>query len=283
MIARLEVKVGAVGKAKPHCQYILGVGRYSKKANEVLFSASGNMPEWAKNDVVAFWQGSDDFERVNGTAYREHILSLPREFDSEQQVKMIEDWLKSSGIAEKHAYTYAIHVTTASDGKPQPHCHLMFSERLVDDIERPIEQYFKRYNKKHPERGGCKKDSKAQTLSERKADLKRLRREWGKCLTNRCHLNGLDVEINMGVTNPDFENYTMKQWFVIKRLNALIDNKLDSDKALNAELVAKPEPATVVKTNLSLSEQLEMFKAKNAEKAKTAQKAKRNDDYDFGF
>lgn len=35
----------------------------------------------------------------------------------------------------------------------------MYSERTADGIERAAVQYFKRYNGKHPERGGCRKDS----------------------------------------------------------------------------------------------------------------------------
>ncbi|MCB0197168.1 MAG: MobA/MobL family protein, partial [Anaerolineae bacterium] len=44
-------------------------------------------------------------------------------------------------------------------GGEQPHAHLMYSERTVDSIERGAEQYFRRYNGKHPELGGCRKDS----------------------------------------------------------------------------------------------------------------------------
>ena len=45
----------------------------------------------------------------------------------------------------------------AMDGKEQPHCHLMFSERLLDGIERDPDQFFKRFNSKDPSKGGAKK------------------------------------------------------------------------------------------------------------------------------
>ncbi len=63
-------------------------------------------------------------------------------------------------IGERHAHQWAIHNPGAAlAGGEQPHAHLMYSERTVDGIERGAEQYFKRYNGKHPELGGCRKDS----------------------------------------------------------------------------------------------------------------------------
>lgn len=60
----------------------------------------------------------------------------------------------------------------------QPHVHLMYSERINDGIERNPEQYFKRYNAKHPERGGAKKHNIQGTQTERKEALKALRNRW---------------------------------------------------------------------------------------------------------
>ena len=64
------------------------------------------------------------------------------------------------------------------DGKEQPHAHIMFSERTRDGVERDPEQYFKRYNSKHPERGGAKKANTGIKPSERKQDLKDQRNRW---------------------------------------------------------------------------------------------------------
>jgi hypothetical protein len=54
----------------------------------------------------------------------------------------------------------------------------MYSERINDGIERNPEQYFKRYNAKHPERGGAKKHNIQGTQTERKEALKALRNRW---------------------------------------------------------------------------------------------------------
>ncbi|MFD1690521.1 hypothetical protein ACFSHR_00275 [Azotobacter chroococcum] len=59
----------------------------------------------------------------------------------------------------------------------------MFSERQCDGIERDPEQYFRRYNAKHPERGGARKGygphaGQTLTAAERKTDLMALRGRW---------------------------------------------------------------------------------------------------------
>ena len=51
----------------------------------------------------------------------------------------------------------------------------MYSERLQDGIERSPDQFFKRYNSKNPERGGCQKSNFAKTAEQRKTELVELR------------------------------------------------------------------------------------------------------------
>ena len=78
-----------------------------------------------------------------------------------------ESWTKANALTlcktdkprdrRKYAYAFAIHNPRAMDGKEQPHCHLMFSERLLDGIERDPDQFFKRFNSKDPSKGGAKK------------------------------------------------------------------------------------------------------------------------------
>jgi hypothetical protein len=51
-----------------------------------------------------------------------------------------------------------MHVSKALDGEPNPHAHIMFSERRLDGVERSDAQFFKRAHPKDPERGGTPKD-----------------------------------------------------------------------------------------------------------------------------
>lgn len=179
-IARLSVGIGKKGKASPHAQYIAREGKYAKDNNsleKLEHTGHGNMPAWADHNPNYFWQSADEHERKNGSTYREHVIALPRELDSEQRHELIKDWIAQE-IGDKHAYQYAIHNPPAMDGKEQPHAHIMFSERTRDGIERDPDQYFKRYNGKNPERGGAKKANTGMKPADRKADLLAQRDRW---------------------------------------------------------------------------------------------------------
>ncbi|EJB4454775.1 MobA/MobL family protein (plasmid) [Escherichia coli] len=174
------VKAGAKGSALKHADYISRSGEYKsyKSREDLEFSSSGNMPSWAKKNPAELWKAADEFERKNGTAYREIEIALPRELTREQRIELVEDFVQKE-LGDRHAYQYAIHNPPgAIDGKEQPHAHIMFCERINDGIERDPQQFFKRANSKSPERGGAKKASIPQTAGERKAALVALRSRW---------------------------------------------------------------------------------------------------------
>jgi len=198
-IGRLSVGVGPKGKAGPHAMYIAREGKYAKhneKIEKLEATGSGNMPDWAQADPNFFWKMSDEHERKNGTSYREHVISLPRELTPEQRHELIKEWIEQE-IGEKHAYQYAIHNPLALDGGEQPHAHIMFSERLRDGIERDPDTYFKRYNSKNPERGGGKKANEPKLADERKLELKEQRDRWEKLCNQHLELAGSDARISM--------------------------------------------------------------------------------------
>ena len=200
-IAMLSVGVGSKGKASPHAQYIAREGKYEKEnENDSLekleHTGYGNMPQWAEHDPNYLWQMADENERKNGSTYREHVIALPRELNQEQRHELIKDWIKQE-IGDKHAYQYAIHNPPAMDGKEQPHCHLMFSERTRDGIERDPDQYFKRYNSKNPEKGGAKKANTGLSHADRKADLLAQRERWEQTCNKHLELAGCYERISM--------------------------------------------------------------------------------------
>ena len=179
-LGRISIKVGMKGKALPHSKYILREDNYAKKNNKIEkleHIQHGNMPVWAEQNAKIFWEMADLHERKNGSTYREHIISLPRELDESQRLDLVQDWIKQE-IGDKYAYSFAIHNPTAMDGKEQPHCHLMFSERLLDGIERDPDQFFKRFNSKDPSKGGAKKDNTGLMDSVRKTLIKEQRNRW---------------------------------------------------------------------------------------------------------
>ena len=156
-----SVKVGGKGKASGHAAYIAREGRYAERDGyeDLEATGHGNLPSWAEHKPALFWNAADRHERANGATYREIEIALPRELNPAQRQALVLDFIRQE-IGERHAHQWAIHNPGAAlAGGEQPHAHLMYSERTADGIERDPEQYFKRYNGKHPELGGCRKDS----------------------------------------------------------------------------------------------------------------------------
>ena len=217
-VARLSVGIGKKGKAAPHALYIAREEKYAKPDDDLEkleFKGHGNMPSWAQDRPSFFWKMSDEHERKNGTTYREHVISLPRELTPNERHDLVKDWIEQE-INDKHAYQYAIHNPPAIDGKEQPHVHLMFSERLRDGIEREPDLYFKRHNAKNPERGGAKKANTPKLSADRKAELVAQRDRWEQLCNKHLELSGSDARISMkslkeqGIEREPF-NLTMKQ------------------------------------------------------------------------
>lgn len=174
----MSVKVGKSGTGAAHADYISREGKYASKEKDDLEQVvSGNLPAWADHSSD-FWKAADEHERANGSVYREFELALPRELTKAQRLTLVQEFVEQE-IGDRHAYTFAIHNPKAAiDGGEQPHAHIMFSERTIDGTPRSAEQYFKRYNAKQLERGGCQKANTAKTPTERKADLVQRRERW---------------------------------------------------------------------------------------------------------
>ncbi|TPG21384.1 MobA/MobL family protein [Variovorax guangxiensis] len=140
----------------------------------------GNLPKWAGESPRAFWQAADEFERVNGSTYRELVVALPRELTPPQRQSLVEEFIREE-LGDRHAFHWGIHNPRAAlEGGEQPHAHIMYSERILDGIERPREQFFKRYNGKSPEKGGCKKASGGKTKDENVEALLVTRERWAR-------------------------------------------------------------------------------------------------------
>lgn len=214
-IGMMSVRFGRKGKALPHCQYIAKLDKFAKDSDQIVAHSYGNMPDWAKDNPALFWEMADLHERKNGSTYREHILSLPRELNVEQRLALLEDWIDQE-IGEKYPYHFVIHNKIALDGGEQPHAHLMFSERINDGIARSFDQLFKRYNAKNPAKGGAKKDNTGLGPTERRVMLKAQRERWGDLVNRHLLEYGFEPVVDMrnwkqrGLESKP-ENYTMKQ------------------------------------------------------------------------
>ncbi|EAO6934622.1 relaxation protein [Escherichia coli] len=192
------VKTGAKGGALKHADYISRSGEYKnyKSREDLEFSSSGNMPSWAKKNSAELWKAADEFERKNGTVYREIEIALPRELTRDQRIELVEDFVQKE-LGDRHAYQYAIHNPLgAIDGKEQPHAHIMFCERINDGIERDPQQFFKRANNKSPELGGAKKARFGETPQERKTALVALRSRWADVQNEHLAHHGYDARVD---------------------------------------------------------------------------------------
>lgn len=206
-IPRLSMKAGKPGAAGAHAAYISRQGEYAnrlERGEKLEATEDGNMPRWAMHNAQEFWKASDQYERKNGSTYREMEIALPRELLPEQRIELVREWVAQE-IGDRHVYQWAIHNKSAADEGEQPHVHLMFSERQVDEIERDPDLYFKRYNAKQPEKGGARKEygnvDPALKGKERKAAraaaLKELRGRWGDLCNVHLERAGLSERIDM--------------------------------------------------------------------------------------
>jgi hypothetical protein len=152
------IKSGKKGSAAEHGKYIMRDGKKYQDREDLIASDCGNMPSWAQNNPSAFWKAGDQHERANGAVYREHEIALPGELTPDQNKELVSQLV--SALVGNKPFQYAIHAPIAAlGGGTNTHLHLMFSDREDDGIERSAEQTFRRYNAKHPEVGGRRKDS----------------------------------------------------------------------------------------------------------------------------
>ena len=191
-IYRLCYKKGKVGYSKNHAAYIQREDGYQSKEEDLIYTKSGNMNfNGEAVDAKKFWEYADTYERANSVAYRELELTIPNEFTHEQAKELINNFVKKE-LGEKYPYTYAIHEAKNEKGEKNLHCHLMFSERELDGIDRELSQYFKRANSKNPEKGGAKKNREWQE----KTRLLDLRKSWEIETNNLLEKNGFESRVD---------------------------------------------------------------------------------------
>ena len=192
----MQINTGAKGAALEHAQYIDRDGRFTEERyGEVAARGHANMPAWAREDTAEFWRASDEYERANGNTYREYELALPRELSRGARVALVQRFAEQE-LGTTRPYQWAIHVCTATDGKEQPHVHLMFSDRQHDGIERRPEQFFKRYNAKNPERGGARKLSYGVDKEEAARTYEGIRERWAKVQNLALEQAGVEARVD---------------------------------------------------------------------------------------
>ena len=167
-----------------HADYIARAGSY-KKLGVAVHVESGNMPDFAKAAPQQFWKAADAYERANGRTYTELQIALPRELSEAKRIELARRATREF-LGSRFAYTLAIHNPEAADEIEQPHLHLMWSERAIDDTTRtiPAERFFKR--------NGAKKDRKwnGQNVAEE------LRVTWCAMMNRALKNAGIDQRVD---------------------------------------------------------------------------------------
>ena len=185
-----------------HANYILREGRYSAEQSgreDLIYKESGNLPEWASSPQE-FWKAAGLYERVNAVKYYELEIALPNELSNEKNIKIVQDYVKK--VVGDKPYTFAIHDKPAALNEEirQPHAHIMFSERVAEKgIEYTKEQFFKRYNPRHPERGGAKKDNRFIVYGTE--IIYQIRKDLENIINENYEKNGYDVRVSSATLN----------------------------------------------------------------------------------
>ena len=170
--------------------YIEREGRYEKDGEELEHKEHGNMPEWAEDAPGAYWEAADEHERANGRLYSEVQFALPKELGEAERRELAVEFAERVCSKERLPYTLAIHRGGANG--ENPHAHLMFSERGHDGIERDAEQWFRRYNRKAPEKGGARKSRAAKAGDW----LEKTRKAWEQTANRALERAGLAERID---------------------------------------------------------------------------------------
>jgi hypothetical protein len=166
-----------VGKgAGGHARYVLREGPYASRTvevvegatvrrvresrdEEVLYARSDNMPAWAADNPIQFWDAADERERANGTVYREVEIALPAELSPDQNIRLAKDFAKRIAQSEKGPTPYTMAIHRSEKNPSLLHAHIMLSDRVYDGHDRTPETFFKRaaVKGKAPETGGAPK------------------------------------------------------------------------------------------------------------------------------
>ena len=185
------MSVGHGAKGVAHFDYIERDGKY-KRRGDYIASKTGNLPAWAKSPRD-FWKRTSLHDE---RSYREIEFALPNELSRAEQQRIVEEFIRDY-LPDK-AYTYAMHEPSSRlRGEKNPHVHIMFSERIIDDRVRNMteEEFFSKRgkSKKGREYGGAVKDRR--WAGRGTAAMIALRREIADRINAAYERNGMDIRV----------------------------------------------------------------------------------------
>ena len=221
---KVKSKTGTKVKKAPSCKnrfhYITRTAHYKNHKDnvheKVEFVKSGNMPSFAEKRPDLFWEAAHNYERKNARTAASQVIALPKELTVQQRIELAEALIKQFTDEFNFPYTAAIHNHTGEiGGQDQPHLHIMYCERSVDEHNRTAEQFFSRYNDKDPANGGAQKITpdvrgKGKTIiNEMRVDTEVIINEHLEkyAPTKIVNIKGIDVEVPSFVSCLHHEDY----------------------------------------------------------------------------
>ena len=173
-------------------EYTLRVNDFSwekdSKYDDFLFGQNINMPDFASEDPKLFWESCENYERANANTFRTIDFSLPTELSDEENIELATRFAEEL-FGDKFVYSMAVHSKPSGVQSIQNiHCHIMFSERKLDGIERDPKEFFKRFNRKNPQLGGCEKIDEWTAYSK----LYYIRQTWERIANEKLQEKGLE-------------------------------------------------------------------------------------------
>jgi hypothetical protein len=199
MDAHGKTKTGIKINTQLHYEYIAREGRYERmrdREEDIVYKASGNIPDWADNTDDFWKQAEANRPKPNGRAYREIKIGLQEEFTLEENIQLIEEFLKSNGIKDHHAYSYAIHDKAAAFDKQHRniHVHIMFNEKIQEkDRLLGPDKYFKMYKSDHE--GNPTQGYRTSRLYSKEETLEQMRKQWASMCNAKFKEKGLDITV----------------------------------------------------------------------------------------
>ena len=165
---------------------------YEKKS-DVISTTDFNMPQLTSGQEVSgweFWKSCDENERKNANLFKEFVVALPLELNREQNAELIDKFVQE--FIPNQPASISFHAGKNGD---QPHVHAQFSMRANDNVVREnLGQFFKRANKKNPEKGGAPKvdNWRGQEF------IIDARKRWETLCNNHLEACGSDARIEVG-------------------------------------------------------------------------------------
>lgn len=125
----ISINKGYKGAAVEHAHYLQREGRFTpERYGAVIASGYAIFPTWCAEGTGAFWRACDQFERVNGSAYREYELALPRELSCAAWTSLVKCFANGE-FGTTRPYQWAVYAPQGRDGTERPQARVMFSDR----------------------------------------------------------------------------------------------------------------------------------------------------------